>query len=240
MRTAEVDEGRGSGADDRTGRARIRDAALECFAEAGVAGTSIRTIARAAGVSPALVIHHFGSKDALRVACDEHVAAVVRERKREAVATGGGDPVAALRGYERGAPLMRYLARTLIDGSQHVADLIDEMVEDAVAYSADAVRNGTMRPSDLHRERVVVLTLWSLGALVLHEHLQRLLDVDITGDMRQMGPYLLPAAELLTHGAISVDYHERVRDAFSRLQGEASERSERVGGRGSWAEEEGS
>lgn len=213
-------EGRSEGADDRTARARIRDAALGCFADVGVAGTSIRTIARAAGVSPALVMHHFGSKDALRVACDEHVVAVVRQRKRTAVADGGGDPLAALRGHAQGPPLMRYLARTLVDGSPHVADLIDEMVDDAVVYSADAVQNGTMRPSDLHRERVVVLTLWSLGALVLHEHMQRLLDVDITGDMRQMGPYMVPAAELLTHGAISVDYHERVRDAFSRLQEE--------------------
>ncbi|MBA2317802.1 MAG: TetR family transcriptional regulator, partial [Euzebyales bacterium] len=42
---------------DRTGRARIRDAAIACFAANGVAGTSLKTIAAAAGLSPALVVH---------------------------------------------------------------------------------------------------------------------------------------------------------------------------------------
>ena len=84
--------------DDRTTAARIRDAAIECFAAEGVAGTSIRTIAAASGVSPGLVIHHFGSKDELRTACDDYVAALIRELKSEAIAAGAGiDPVAALR-----------------------------------------------------------------------------------------------------------------------------------------------
>lgn len=223
MRTAaDLPEGRSEGPDDRTARARIRDAALVCFAGAGVAGTSIRTIAKAAGVSPALVMHHFGSKDALRVACDEHVAAVIRERKGAAVARGGGDPLDALRAYDDGPPLLRYLARTLVDGSPHVAELVDEMVSDAVEYSAEAVRAGVMTPSDLHRERVAVLTLWSLGALVLHEHLQRLLGVDITGDTRDMGGYVLPATEILARGVLSESYYERVRDAFAQLQEEGS------------------
>ncbi|MEX0658697.1 MAG: TetR/AcrR family transcriptional regulator [Egibacteraceae bacterium] len=79
--------------DDRTARARIRDAAITRFAEDGVAGTSVRAIAGQAGVSAALVIHHFGSKEALRAACDEHVAATIRERKQTAMAAGPGlDP----------------------------------------------------------------------------------------------------------------------------------------------------
>jgi AcrR family transcriptional regulator len=39
--------------EDLTGRARIRDAALRLFAEGGVEGTTVRSIARAAGVRPA-------------------------------------------------------------------------------------------------------------------------------------------------------------------------------------------
>ena len=45
--------------------ARILTAAREAFADTGYAGTTIRSIARAADVDPALVYHYFGSKEAL-------------------------------------------------------------------------------------------------------------------------------------------------------------------------------
>jgi AcrR family transcriptional regulator len=44
------------------------DAARESFAAAGYAGTTIRAVATAAGVDPALVHHYFGTKDDLFVA----------------------------------------------------------------------------------------------------------------------------------------------------------------------------
>ena len=59
--------------DDLTATARIRDAAIEQFGQHGF-GVGLRAIAKAAGVSAALVIHHFGSKDGLRKACDDYVA----------------------------------------------------------------------------------------------------------------------------------------------------------------------
>lgn len=45
--------------------ARILRAAREAFAETGWAGTTIRSVARAADVDPALVYHYFGSKENL-------------------------------------------------------------------------------------------------------------------------------------------------------------------------------
>jgi AcrR family transcriptional regulator len=45
--------------------ARILAAGRDAFAETGWAGTTIRAIARAADVDPALVYHYFGSKQAL-------------------------------------------------------------------------------------------------------------------------------------------------------------------------------
>lgn len=58
--------------DDLTAAARIRDAAIKLWGEQGL-NTSVRAIAEAAGVSPALVIHHYGSKDGLRQAVDEYL-----------------------------------------------------------------------------------------------------------------------------------------------------------------------
>jgi AcrR family transcriptional regulator len=56
--------------EDMTTKARLRETALALFADRGIAATSLRSIAAAAGVSPGLVIHHFGSKDGLRRAVD--------------------------------------------------------------------------------------------------------------------------------------------------------------------------
>ena len=204
---------------DRTTRARIRDAALHCFAQAGVAATSVRTIAGEAGVSPALVIHHYGTKQQLRTACDEHVAATIRARKHEAMRAGSGfDPVAAIRAQQDGPPLLAYLARTLIDGSPHVADLVDELVDDAVDYLAEGEASGMLRPTDDPRGRAAVLVLWSLGAVVLHEHAERLLGVDLLGDVSHAAGYLGPASEILGHGVITEQAYQQLRAGLTDLQ----------------------
>ncbi len=65
-RTSTVKRGRRPGAPDT--RAAILDAARELFATGGFAGTSVRAVAAAAGVDPALVHHYFGSKDELFIA----------------------------------------------------------------------------------------------------------------------------------------------------------------------------
>ncbi|MGE9783439.1 TetR/AcrR family transcriptional regulator [Janibacter sp. G368] len=58
---------------DLTGKARIRNAALALYAEHGEDGTSMRRTADAAGVTVGLVVHHFGTKDGLREAIEDHV-----------------------------------------------------------------------------------------------------------------------------------------------------------------------
>ena len=69
---------------DLTTAARIRDAAIELFGSHGFS-VGVRAIAQAAGVSPGLVIHHFGSKDGLRQACDDYIAEEVRSEKSQAI-----------------------------------------------------------------------------------------------------------------------------------------------------------
>jgi AcrR family transcriptional regulator len=49
-------------ADATSPRERLLDAAVECFTTQGIAPTSLRSIAVAAGVTPAMVNYYFGSK----------------------------------------------------------------------------------------------------------------------------------------------------------------------------------
>ncbi|WP_214109582.1 TetR/AcrR family transcriptional regulator [Acrocarpospora catenulata] len=53
-------------------REAILDAAIEAFTQHGYAGTTIRGVARAAEVDPALVMHFFSSKDGLFDAALRH------------------------------------------------------------------------------------------------------------------------------------------------------------------------
>ena len=78
----------GRSAEDLTARARIRDAALALFADRGLDGTTIRDIAKAAGVSGGLIRHHFGSKDDLRAACDSYALDQLMQIKEQAVLDG--------------------------------------------------------------------------------------------------------------------------------------------------------
>jgi AcrR family transcriptional regulator len=205
-------------ADDRTTKARIRDAAIACFAENGIADTTVRKVAESAGVSPGSVIHHFGSMEGLRAGCDEYVAATIRGYKRDAMTSGPSiDVLAALRDTSMG-PLVGYLAAVLADDSPAVAKLVDDLVTDAEGYLQEGVDAGMLQPSADPRSRAVVLTLWNLGALVLHQHLERLLGVDLTdpqlGSNPDIAAYALPVYEIYGEGVMSEAFAANLQQVF--------------------------
>ncbi|MBT8197152.1 MAG: TetR/AcrR family transcriptional regulator [Acidimicrobiia bacterium] len=210
--------------DDRSTAARIRDAAITEFATSGVNGTTVRAIAAAADVSPGLVIHHFGSKDQLRVACDEYVAALIRDVKGEAMTSGAPfDIVGAFRSIGH-IPAAKYLARTLIDGSPHVAELVDEIISDAVDYLGGGVAAGTIKPTEFEQERAAILAIWGLGALVMHEHVERALGVDITADFstnpEAITAYVRPVFELYSQGLLTDQAAHAMSEALDSVSTE--------------------
>ncbi len=147
---------------DLTARAVIRDRALALFARHGPDAVTIRQIAAAAEVSPALVLHHYGSKQGLRDAVDDHVAALfdtmlTSVTEDPAPLTDGGPQ--ALAGF---AELMRthlpedstvpaYLRRLLLSGDaagralfRRVFDMSAAMIDELVAAGRHAAHG---RPS---------------------------------------------------------------------------------------------
>ncbi|OLT18802.1 hypothetical protein BJF80_14565 [Serinicoccus sp. CUA-874] len=192
------------------GLERILTTAIDLFGRHGVKATSVRAIAEQAGVSPPLVIHHYGSKEKLREACDDRVLAFIRESKAETMRAGlGGPPIQVDTRVAQARPALRYLARTLSEGSPRLDEFVDDLVEDAVGYTAQGVETGLVLPSANPRARVVILTLWSLGALVLHEHMQRLLGEDLIGE-GSTDLYTQTMLELFSEGLLT----ERAKQAF--------------------------
>jgi AcrR family transcriptional regulator len=187
------------------GRDRVLAAAFARVAEHGAAGASVRAIAGDAGVSPALVLHHFGSKDGLLAACDAHLADLLLALKSDAMARGPGLDVAAAvaAASTEVAPLGAYLARRLVEGGAAVTELVDRLVADAHGYVRTGIERGLVRPSARERERTVLLTLWSLGALALHRHAGRLLGYDPTDGPEALARWSALATEVLATGILT-------------------------------------
>jgi AcrR family transcriptional regulator len=166
--------------EDLTTKARIRDAALARFPRDGFGGTTIRAVAADAGVSPALVVHHFGSKDGLREACDQHVVSTFRETKLAAMEDDNMfNPAFAASAYQLAAPLLRYFGWALARGHPAADDLFDEMLKEGIEISRVAIESGMIHGSPDLRTRTAVQMSMQLGMTVMHAHLKRNLGVDL-------------------------------------------------------------
>jgi TetR/AcrR family transcriptional regulator len=89
-------------ADEANQRERLLDAAVVCFAAEGVAATSLRSIARQAGVTPALVNYYFGSKQQLLDAFIAERIAPIVQALRDNLLEAGADPRALLAAFVHG------------------------------------------------------------------------------------------------------------------------------------------
>ncbi|MGW0481767.1 TetR/AcrR family transcriptional regulator [Nonomuraea sp. NPDC003214] len=207
--------------EDLTARARIRDAALEQFAARGVKAATLKDIADAAGVSVGLVQHHFGTKDRLREACDQHVRDTVLGAAGR-VQEGAEVNADFLRGmYEASELSVRYLARALVDGSPVAAELFDEGSAGAERFFTDTWPD-TFTPGEAKvRERAAVMAAMHLGTIVLHEHLSRRLGIDV---LRRPNSGLLGAAMLDVYAHmgqwIATQQGDRIRQAVTDIHDE--------------------
>jgi AcrR family transcriptional regulator len=196
---------------DLTAAARIRDAAIERFGQHGF-GVGLRTIAEAAGVSAALVIHHFGSKDGLRRACDDYIAEEIRSGKSEAMrSTDPATWFAQMAEIESYAPLMAYLVRSMQTGGELAKTLWQKMIDDAEAYLDDGVRTGLLKPSRDPRARAKYLSITGGGGFLLYLQMHET-PTDLRAVLRDYArEMLLPALEIYTDG-LMVD--STMYDAF--------------------------
>ena len=206
---------------DLTATARIRDAAIEQFGQHGF-GVGLRTIAEAAGVSAALVIHHFGSKDGLRKVCDDYVAEEIRSSKSEALQSN--DPAtwfAQMAEIESYAPLMAYLVRSMQSGGDLAKLLWQRMIDNAEGYLEEGVRAGTIRPSRDPQARARYLGITGGGGFLLYLQMHEA-PTDLRAVLRDYArDMVLPALEIYSEGLLT---DHTMYDAFlaAEEQGESN------------------
>ncbi|MDN5770153.1 MAG: TetR family transcriptional regulator [Microlunatus sp.] len=190
--------------DELTARTRLRDAALECFAVDGF-GVSVRVIAERAHVSPGLIRHHFGSKDALRGECDEHALSTLRRLKESALSAPAGTFLAQLAQVRDYSAYVLYILRSVRDGGPAGRAFLEHMIADAETYTDSAVDAGIVRPSRDSRARVRYLVMEGIGGLIVALGQHPKITMDNIGEVMTqiVAEVALPRLELFTEGLLT-------------------------------------
>lgn len=175
--------------DDFTPKARIRDAALRLFADEGFEAVTVRRIAAAAEVSPALVLHHYGSKDGLRTACDEHVLGLFDGLLGEAMPSDA-ELAETLRSqpdqkfgsfgelFPGDSPVMPYLRRMLLTDDHRARAVLRgwyDLTLHLLLHWRDA---GLIDPGPDPQVRAAALLAMDLGGVLLRGPLTEILGFD--------------------------------------------------------------
>jgi TetR/AcrR family transcriptional regulator, regulator of cefoperazone and chloramphenicol sensitivity len=197
--------------EDLTARARIRDAALRLFAERGIDGATIRDIAAAAGVSSGLVRHHFGSKEALRDACDSYAMDRMNRIREQMFAEGRLADQSFMGSVHPTTMLLQaYLVRSMMDGSDAAASMFDEMVELGERWLA-----GQRIESPDLRAYAAVLVAMQLGVFLMREQLSRALGEDVgtpAGHARMMNGFV----DVFSNPLLTPDQTAQIHAAMER------------------------
>jgi TetR/AcrR family transcriptional regulator, regulator of cefoperazone and chloramphenicol sensitivity len=196
--------------DDLTARARIRDAAIDLFAERGFGQATVRDIAQAAGVSSGLLRHHFGSKDGLREACDEYAMARTAELRAAMLQDGrlsdhtfmGTVQPVAMR-------LQRYLVRSMVDNPSPV--VFERMVE----AGEDWLAGTDIKTADPKAYAAVIVAM-QIGMFLLRDQIGRSIGADLetpAGHLRM----LRAAVDIFSQPLLTPEQTAQAQTALERL-----------------------
>lgn len=184
----------------------IRAAALKRFAAQGTANTSLREVAETAGVSVGLLQHHFGTKERLIEAVDEHVAGFLGASLAGAPAVPTADPVGDF-GHRvttliaEHTDVVDYIVRTLLERTPTGTSIFDALVA-----------MGEDRWNQYHDDQLTAPDLdqlWAalnplllvLGAMALRPHLDRHLPEPFTTP-DQLARWETSVNALIQHGQL--------------------------------------
>lgn len=167
---------------DLTARSNIRNAALRLFAERGHDAVTVREIAKGAGVSPALVLHHFGSKDGLLAAVDAYAAEAFEgvfaefDGKDVARMLAGGEGTTSVaevfaRVFPHGSPLPAYLRRLLLTNDPVGAAIFSRWYATTRRMLDAMVEAGAAEPSEDPAVRAAFLLVNDLAVILLRNQI---------------------------------------------------------------------
>jgi TetR/AcrR family transcriptional regulator, regulator of cefoperazone and chloramphenicol sensitivity len=193
--------------DDLRAAAVIRETAMRLFADRGAAAVTVREIAAAAGVSPGLVIHHYGSKDGLKDAVDRRAVAFFEEMIGEfgqLGEEGGGASLVELFAdrLESEPAMVGYIRRLLLDGGEAADGLFARLLDATEAGMRALAVAGVVRPAPDERVRTAFLLANDLSLVLLRRHIARSVGFDpLTRE--GLGPWSAAVLDVYTSGVFA-------------------------------------
>ena len=156
---------------------------MELFAARGTAGVTVREVASAAGVSPGLVMHHYGSKAGLKEAVDQRASAFVEDMLNELAGVGEEGASTSLAELfadrlEQEPALASYVRRLLADGGEAADSLFKRLFETSLAGMRSLGETGLVRPSHDEPVRVAFLLANDLAIILLRHQIERAIGID--------------------------------------------------------------
>ncbi len=159
--------------EDLTAKARIRNAAMDLFAQYGESRVSLRAVAAEAGVTLGLVQHHFKTKAGLRDAVDQLVSEYFYQAVHSVPNTGTPGEVAgardeAVREMLRENPaVVNYIRRAVLEPEPARLKFLERQVE-LVRGEVVALREaGLASTSRRESTQVVAVLVRQFGELLL-------------------------------------------------------------------------
>ncbi|WET78982.1 TetR/AcrR family transcriptional regulator [Amycolatopsis sp. QT-25] len=169
--------------EDRTAKAIIRDTAVELFGRHGADAVPLRNVAVQAEVSQALIIKHYGSRDGLITAADEHVLGVTERLLHGVVIESGGDlgldaigaPLSRLLGTSSTGP---YLAKLLTGEGTRSRHAFERLAEFARGLIEQLAEEGMVASGVDRDDLAVLLLVHDLSVLILRTRITEAFGVD--------------------------------------------------------------
>ena len=166
-----------------TTREQLLTIAVEMFAASGFAQTSLRAIAKQAGVSPALLVHHFGTKDAL---IKEAIAITLGHWVADEKAAMLDDESNQLSHWQavmaKGATPLNFFRQVLLAGGEYSQRLFAAAVSESESLLEQMKSAGRLRDVKDPKTTALMLTLSGLGSVLFMDHIEKILGGSIASE----------------------------------------------------------
>jgi AcrR family transcriptional regulator len=192
---------------DLNAYARIRNAALKLFADRGAAASSIRAIAKAAGVSPGMVQHHFKTKQDLQAAIEAYAVEKVMELAQKGL-TEPGEPGKLAIGskiveFIRAEPdVIRFGRRAVLEDDALGRRLFDQVVAASRIIMQHMAEQGFLRPNIDMDWATLNAMLLSIGPMLFETGFDRHFDQPFRSD-EGLARWDVAVDDFLAHGIYS-------------------------------------
>lgn len=159
--------------DDLTAKARIRNAAMDLYAQYGADRVSLRAVAAEAGVTLGLVQHHFKTKAGLHAAVDQLIVDFFAHAVASVPAEGSTAQVAAARDaavrtmLAENPAVVNYVRRAVLEPNDARFELLESLV-DLTRREITALRDAGVASTDRPESaQIVTVLVRQLGELLL-------------------------------------------------------------------------